>query len=705
MPYSATGPSLPYFGAQNPNSDAETQMASMGSVGTLFAVVTALANNTSRVNWRLWRKAASGEKDDRVEVTSHAALDVWRKPNPFMPRQEFVETFQQHIDLTGEGWWVVARAPISPLPLELWPVRPDRIEPVPHPTKFISGYIYMSPDGGRIPLRTNEVIQLRMPNPLDVYRGMGPVQAILADLDADRYSSEWNRNFFLNSSSPGGIIEVDKRLEDDEFDELRQRWAEQHRGVAAAHRVALIEAGMKWVERSFSQSDMQFAELRNVSRDMIRGAFGMPKFAVGDVDDVNRASAEASAIWFAANMEVPRLERIKGALNEEFLPLYGESTIDLEFDYDNPIPDDEETDAKIKVSRATAAKTLVDAGYDPAEVLEVVGLPEILHIGKPAAPASPPPTAPREREEEGAPEGEPPEATPTRQGGSPEEEGQEEEALLRLVRLWNEDVGAVVTREDWEDRLETLKEIWEREVLDPQREDLVSQIVAIVEDGKPADLADISTSPDRGAELLAITLNDQAVDAAYRMANAAADQGVSITPVVPIEPPARHQNSHRTLKDANPLKFRISKGLAADLSAAAKVAATNLARNLASSAAGEAMRVWSPSSTSSEVGSKVRSFLDTLSIASVVRVLGAAIWSGENEGRHATLQQAEDDSKGPLYYEADEVRDTNTCQPCKDIDGSRFDSLDAVRVAYPSSGYVDCKGLSACRGTFVPYWG
>ena len=48
-------------------------------------------------------------KEDRIEVTSHAALDLWNKPNKFMPRQEFVETFQQHVDLTGEACWVIAR--------------------------------------------------------------------------------------------------------------------------------------------------------------------------------------------------------------------------------------------------------------------------------------------------------------------------------------------------------------------------------------------------------------------------------------------------------------------------------------------------------------------------------------------------------------------------------------------------------------------
>jgi HK97 family phage portal protein len=372
--------------ARPARNDMPSQLAAMGSVGTLFAIVHRLSNATSQVEWRLYRRARSGVKEERTEVASHAALDLWRKPNPFMPGQEFVEVFQQHIDLTGEGWWVIARNPRSPMPLELWPVRPDRMSPVPDRKDFIAGYIYTGPDGEQVPLKRNEVIQLRMPNPEDAFRGMGPVQAILTDLDATKYSAEWNRNFFLNSAEPGGLIEVDRRLDDDEFDELTARWREQHRGVANAHRVAVIEQGMKWVERAFNQRDMQFAELRGVASAVIREAFGMPKFAIGDVDDVNRASADASAAWFAAYLTTPRLERIKGALNFELLPMYGPTAEDLEFDYVSPVPADAERDNARLTTQANAAKTLVDAGFDPVAVLEAVGLPEIAHVGQgPAA--------------------------------------------------------------------------------------------------------------------------------------------------------------------------------------------------------------------------------------------------------------------------------------------------------------------------------
>lgn len=365
-------------------SSPEQQMRAMGSVGTLFAIITRLANATSQVDWHLYRKTdkrgrISGS-DPRKEVTSHAALDLWNKPNPFYTRQEFVETIQQHEDLTGEAWWLIGRTEGFDIPLELWPIRPDKMRVNPSATDFIKNYTYVGPDGEKVPLELNEIIQLKLPNPLDPYRGMGPVQAILTDLDAVKYSAEWNRNFFLNSAEPGGIIEVDKRLDDDEFDEMRARWNEQHRGVNKAHRVALIEQG-RWVDRSYSQKDMQFAQLREVGRDTIMEAFSFNKMMLGVVDDVNRASADASEYVFSKYHMISRLDRIKQALNTKLLPLFGATADGLEFDYDNPVPDDDVAEAAEMAAQVDAVVKLVGAGFDPVQVLEMFGLPALNFVG------------------------------------------------------------------------------------------------------------------------------------------------------------------------------------------------------------------------------------------------------------------------------------------------------------------------------------
>jgi HK97 family phage portal protein len=376
---------------QKKNDPTQGMMEAYGSVGTLFAIVNRTATSVSAAEWKLYRKAKPGERDeDREEVTRHLALDVFNKPNEFMTRQEFLESIQQHIDLTGEAYWVVYSMSGfgTKFPTELWPVRPDKMSPVKHPTKFLTGWIYNGPDGEQIPLKKEDVIQIRMPNPLDPYRGMGPVQSIMIDLDSHRYSAEWNRNFFLNGAEPGGIIEVDARLSDEEFDEMAYRWREQHQGVANAHRIAILENG-QWKERKFSQRDMQFAELRKISSEVIREAFGFPVPMLGTTENVNKAVAEAAETLYARHVIKPRLDRIKQALNHDFLPLFGTSAEGLEFDYENPVPDDRQADNEQLAARTEAATKLVAAGWDDKDVLLAVGLPPMkFKKPEPVAPAS-----------------------------------------------------------------------------------------------------------------------------------------------------------------------------------------------------------------------------------------------------------------------------------------------------------------------------
>lgn len=393
-PYKSARGATNIFKTDSPSSDQKAQLQQYEAVSTLFAIVDGLAGPTSQAEWKLYRKAKAGQRpEDREEVRSHLALDVWNRPNKFMTRQEFVETIQQHIDLTGEAYWFVSSVSGfgKSFPLELWPMRPDAVDPVPHPTKFLAGYVYTTPDGEKIPYSVDQVIQLRWPDPMDPYHGRSPVKPLLTDLRATQMAATYNENFFKNGAEPGGIVEVPERLTDEEFDELNARWREQHQGVANAHRVAFLEAGT-WKERKFSQKDMQFAELRDVNREIIREAYRFPKAMLGTTEDVNKAVAEAAETQLYRNLIVPRLDRIKAALNHYFLPLFYSDPrlVDVEFDYCNPVPDDRQADNEQLTARATAVKTLVDAGAELADTLKAVGLPPMKEreIPQPVAPQS-----------------------------------------------------------------------------------------------------------------------------------------------------------------------------------------------------------------------------------------------------------------------------------------------------------------------------
>jgi HK97 family phage portal protein len=387
VPFSSNFGSL--FGG-NLDGDAQAAFDAHGSVGTLFAIIQQISTAVATTDWHLYKQSAARDKNRRKEILDHGFMKVWNRPNDFYTGTMFRQTVQMHLDLTGEGFIVLEK--VGNVIWEMWPVRPDRMQPVKHPTKFLTGWIYTGPNGEEVPLELDQVLQLKYPNPADPYRGRGPVQTVLADIDAARYSAEWNRNFFVNGARPGGIIKVDHRMSDQEFNEFVNRWRNQHQGVANAHRVAVLE-NAEWVETNFSMTDMQFVELRNLPRELIREAFAFPKPMLGTVDDVNRANAEAGREIMAENQTIPRLHIWKDVINAFLLPQFANGK-SLELDFDDPTPINHEAADRERTSQATSARNLVLSGYHPDDVSDAMGLPRMRWVGIPAAVTEP-------KEEEG----------------------------------------------------------------------------------------------------------------------------------------------------------------------------------------------------------------------------------------------------------------------------------------------------------------
>lgn len=363
----------------NAKLSKQDELERYSATGTLFGIVSKLASTTSLVNWRLYKSAASGLEEDRTEITNtygrqNPALKLLKRPNAYMPWQEFCETFQQHIDLTGEAYWLIVK--VGNVPVEMWPVRPDRMYPVPSVADFIAGYIYTSPDGENIPLLPDQVIMLRWPAPLDIYAGHSPLPALSYDIDNERAQSQWSESFYRNSALPGGVLQVGTRLGEDEFLELVDRWNRQHRGVQNAGRVAVLEQGT-FTPLAYTQKDMQFVEMRQFTKQAILDAYGFPKFGLGDVEDVNRASADASKSYMAESLNIPRLERIKAAVNFELLPMFG--LPGQEYDYDSPVSDDQEIINAALTAKTTALVALAQAGFDTDEASDAIDFPRIAY--------------------------------------------------------------------------------------------------------------------------------------------------------------------------------------------------------------------------------------------------------------------------------------------------------------------------------------
>lgn len=365
--------------------DRETMMRQFGMSGTINSIVSLMAQSAATPTWRVYKKqpvdgrrrytTADQRVDQRVEMVSHPAIDLLNNPNDMNSGFEFREATWQHLELTGETFWILNMD--RGFPTAMWYVRPDRMEPVHAPDGMLLGWMYTGPSGEQVPFKADEVILEKYPDPLDPFRGAGPVASILPNIQQQRYATEYQRNVFLNGADPGGVITVPHALTDREYDELIERWRESHRGVARAGHVGVLEDGMNYAPTGRANKDMDYVELRLTNRDEMREAWRVHKAMLGTSDDVNRANAQTAEEVFIAWSILPRLNRRRDTLNSKLLPLFGSTGTGVEFDYDDPSPVNAENAAAEMVAKAQAFAQLVQAGVDPHDALETVGLPDM----------------------------------------------------------------------------------------------------------------------------------------------------------------------------------------------------------------------------------------------------------------------------------------------------------------------------------------
>jgi len=320
-----------FTGSSMTSQSTLANLNTYGAVPWLFAVVSRIATAVASVEWHLYQRAPNGERE---EVTEHPLIELFEGANPFTSDFTFTETFQQHLELAGNAYWMLVGTAREPL--ELWPLRPDRVRAIPHPAEFIGGWEYVI-GSLRLRLEPEEVVHLAMPSPLDPYIGMSPVRSLAVDLDAEKKAAQWSRNFYENGTTISGFIETDETWDDAQYERFLVHWKAEHRGVANAHKVAILEHA-KFHEAKYTQRDMQFDATRRLTRDLVFGAYGIHPSIMGVSESVNRANAEAAEVHFARWLVKPRLVRIRGARNK-VARIFDDK---LEWDFDNPVPQDRE---------------------------------------------------------------------------------------------------------------------------------------------------------------------------------------------------------------------------------------------------------------------------------------------------------------------------------------------------------------------------
>lgn len=237
--------------------------------------------------------------------------------------------------------------------------------------------------------------------------------------------------------------------------------------------------------------------------------------------------------------------------------------------------------------------------------------------------------------------------------------------------------------------------VWKRAVKDalssiqPVREkqirDLVSQVRRASSSGLDA-LTKITVDSEDLQAALTPHLIKAAQDAAEAQQKEAEKQGVKVP--------------DWTLKTRSQTALTAAVGVSL-LRAVSRVTARLMSTNLVQSAIRKALSLVGRGALSSDqVADEVRGFLNDLTDAGPREAVSGAITAAQNEGRRVVLAAA----PKATSYTSSEVLDANSCQPCRNEDGTSYATLDEVLQAYPAGGFKDCLGGTRCRGTYVAVW-
>lgn len=248
--------------------------------------------------------------------------DLFESPNPNMTRSQLWESTAVYLGTGGVCYWILEGKGDSlgtdEVPVEIWPTSKDGWEPIiGKQSGLIEKWKRTTRKNGKKEERTfelHEVIQFRYFHPERDADGLSPLTPAMLEIKQDHKASLFNNSFFEHGAQLGGVLTSEQPLTPAQTKEVREQFEARHGGVTQSFKTAVLTGGLKFTETGVRQRDMQFAQLRTMSRDVILAVLGVPKSEVGIIEDVNRSTAQVSKRTMWIDTLLPKLSYIEDLL-------------------------------------------------------------------------------------------------------------------------------------------------------------------------------------------------------------------------------------------------------------------------------------------------------------------------------------------------------------------------------------------------------
>lgn len=261
----------------------------------VFRCIDTIAGNVAR----LPVIGRDGNKPGGEINTDAEVLDLLnRRSNPGEDSFAFRYRLSAQLLTSTRGAFVEVLRGRGGKPIALHLLPPQYTAPIPDPKNYVSGFEVDIPGLTKQILRPSDVLWFKHPHPLDPYLSMTPMESCGVAIEIENLAKYYNRNFLLNDGRPGGLVVVRGEMDEDDKDELRSRF---RGGIGRTGAVSVIasEEGVDFVDTSASPRDASYIQMRQITKEEILAAFGVPESVTGNAAGrtFSNASEELRVFW------------------------------------------------------------------------------------------------------------------------------------------------------------------------------------------------------------------------------------------------------------------------------------------------------------------------------------------------------------------------------------------------------------------------
>lgn len=275
--------------------------------GVAFACVRVRAESIGQLPLHFYERR--GERD-KMKALNHPLYALLHDaPNEATTSQEFWEWVSASLDLRGNAYVFINRLP-SGVPFELLQLDASWVQ-VKRDQKRDIYYEVTVPGAGMVRYPASSILHIKQLSLDGGLTGASVIEQARNTFGLGMALEQHGARFFKNGAAPTGVLQTDQVLTEATYKELRDSWEEAHGGMANAHRVAVLEAGLTWHAVSLNMKDAQFLEGRKFQRSEIAGLFRVPPHLIGDLERATFSNIEQQGLDFVIHGLMPTLTRIE----------------------------------------------------------------------------------------------------------------------------------------------------------------------------------------------------------------------------------------------------------------------------------------------------------------------------------------------------------------------------------------------------------